>query len=1450
MSRMPNSIQLLSPQDIVVNWLNGLDASGAIGFEGILRDAMSELTGQGFELSKSGPQGGVDMAHLGNRVAIGIEAKRYRASTFLALDALRSKVGDAVETYPDMDTWVLATTREIALGDAEELRRFGEERGINVLVLDASTGPLGINRLVALLAACPDTIRIWSQGRADLIGAFEAVRGNPAWTRTVDEFREKLTLADVGWQALGQTLAVWMRNAMRARANARHHLGTFGEIHAPGIQLVDRPDITSCLDTLLTQCGIPHAVVGDEGHGKTWSVLSWWSDRAGPAGINLPPIVFLPAQHIHGSDPELLIAEALWRRTGLRNVDFWMRRLARWKRDGRARLLVVLDGLNQARSAVVWSELVRPFIVDQWAGRVSVILTARQSDWLRIGQLRDLEPAIRIIPAGPFSDEQLDTLLTRLEKSRDDFDPRLIPLMRVPRLFAIAVARGSGEMAMTELTPEALALEEYRHRLSRHGDALPLDETSFRDLVSRLGSRFRQAQRAGQAIELTLKEVREEIGRESGLEHGLDAMLSELASGRWLEQVGQYRFRLDPCAVPMALGLALVDHLLEGEESLAASLPDFLDPFRGSDLGVSILRSASAVAMLQDEVPDLIRTALLREWVDSPNFASRDFQTFWRLACTRPGPVLDVAEAAWLERHGGHGFDEVLTKALSNAATQVASAGTTVRERLEVWLSTWWPDYLEGLILGRALEIEGRDDRCSQVLTRVEEWAREVAPRLSYPPALCRVESGEGWAWVVRRALVTASYMPRAGLAGAFGGWAAVCAVLGTEPFRDLACWTLRINAMDPDNSSVALLAVAQEYAAVGHPLADRAAALLFDVLASPVAEPPQASADQPPSDRNFQIDPTRLRDAQRHYPEGEEPGEPARTSVARYWATAVQRGEWIAATEQETLWTLAGLARWASGSLDTLLAKVRDRAPELDLVALSQIAMQAMYLPIAFGQPERDVLLAAYGARDEANRSDQDDGRHQFTFIALRLLGATGEEQANILAANRDFMPHEDLTALLVALPADRWQVDLRAARDAADTEEVLRWLRLGAAAGLETLPFDRDLIVGLTCHTDPCVRAAAMELLLRLRDEDMSTDFARHGWTWRPGTPRPEAAFGSLILLHAKATMGRDVLDRADQQVAGEAFKEDAGELPRLARFVAERVALLTDNSRSWTTEFEWARMDSAIESLVAAMPDEADRWTEALYQGRAYHASVSMLSPLTGLLRGLLRHRPGKAAHHWRELVRLTRASATRSVTVELLPFDVPLVGEVADLRYEALDLIHDDEDLATAADKMSRAPDDGWLSQMVRRDLASSAAGTVARAMTLAGFARVSGATKGLWERELSGYPARGWLASVHHMARAAFRAHEQSLDLAYIFATTLDPQQARDAYLRLRACWDIRTIAMFEERVRAGEWPLEKSRERQWRLDRRQRQVRVDELNVERRNTFCGTRTVRDMSPWR
>ena len=88
--------------------LRSLPAAGSLGFEGLLRDILVEVTTLGFGLAKSGPQGGSDVRSLGlNLFEVALEAKRYRAHTVLKVDALKAKLFETWENENGTDLWIL-----------------------------------------------------------------------------------------------------------------------------------------------------------------------------------------------------------------------------------------------------------------------------------------------------------------------------------------------------------------------------------------------------------------------------------------------------------------------------------------------------------------------------------------------------------------------------------------------------------------------------------------------------------------------------------------------------------------------------------------------------------------------------------------------------------------------------------------------------------------------------------------------------------------------------------------------------------------------------------------------------------------------------------------------------------------------------------------------------------------------------------------------------------------------------------------------------------------------------------------------------------------------------------------------------------------------------------------------------------------------------------------------
>ena len=134
--RVSTSSPLAAALDLLLGRLEGLEATGEAGFEGLMRDVLIEVTGMSFHLAKSGPQGGSDVrAAPSNAFAVGLEAKRYKRSTRLPLDQLEAKIHQSAQGATALDLWILATTRSISITDREALAETAAERGMRAIAL-------------------------------------------------------------------------------------------------------------------------------------------------------------------------------------------------------------------------------------------------------------------------------------------------------------------------------------------------------------------------------------------------------------------------------------------------------------------------------------------------------------------------------------------------------------------------------------------------------------------------------------------------------------------------------------------------------------------------------------------------------------------------------------------------------------------------------------------------------------------------------------------------------------------------------------------------------------------------------------------------------------------------------------------------------------------------------------------------------------------------------------------------------------------------------------------------------------------------------------------------------------------------------------------------------------------------------------------------------------------
>ena len=132
------------------DYFQQLRPAGAEGFEGLVADLLSDLTGLHFYLSQSGQQSGRDAKTSSQAsTVVAIEAKRYADSTKLDERELVAELHQAVTSEPTLDLWILATSRYVPEQLLKSLEKEAEGLAVALLIMDSlphgnvATGSLG-----------------------------------------------------------------------------------------------------------------------------------------------------------------------------------------------------------------------------------------------------------------------------------------------------------------------------------------------------------------------------------------------------------------------------------------------------------------------------------------------------------------------------------------------------------------------------------------------------------------------------------------------------------------------------------------------------------------------------------------------------------------------------------------------------------------------------------------------------------------------------------------------------------------------------------------------------------------------------------------------------------------------------------------------------------------------------------------------------------------------------------------------------------------------------------------------------------------------------------------------------------------------------------------------------------------------------------------------------------
>lgn len=627
-----------STVDVLLSTLKQeLEAASADTFERLAADLFCRLIGDvGVSVSKPGSQFGGDAGTAGlRRRHLRLECKRYKESTPLSPRSLAGEVLEAVGKDPQLEAWVLASTKAVSETERNLARDGGAELGVPIVVIDWTEQPagVGINALAALCAKWPDIVEKHIGTTARVAASALAAQAGS----TAENLSRDIETWNIGFNHLRVRSHTHLKKVWTDSAQSLATLNQDAAGGRPGVHLIKRKNVLQALeDWWLSSRDVrsPAVVIGQEGVGKTWVSFDWFNRSADllPIVVPLPASTFLSHLNFSEAGVRDLLAQSLRFLAGSHHgPEYWRVRvdriLERPVAEGVAVLLVV-DGINQ-RPTVGWEALGQALQADSLAGKVRILFTTRRSYFeTNMRQFAGLTTKATQVPVGAYSPAELDELLHLNGMNKSSIPAGLLNLASTPRLFPLIVRLKDSDALRADATVLRLLFEYGKdvHQV-RTSSALTDDAwvawlgaraIEYRDRLVRTGSGVSSA---------TYTDVVSSLADPSVSPEEVARRLSDVVDGDFFQvqssSVGARKFVLKEQPTVLGLGIALLDSL-EGAEStfedVQAHALKWLEPVGAIDESADVLRAALAILSALGVSDGSSRTdALLVLWLNAQN---------------------------------------------------------------------------------------------------------------------------------------------------------------------------------------------------------------------------------------------------------------------------------------------------------------------------------------------------------------------------------------------------------------------------------------------------------------------------------------------------------------------------------------------------------------------------------------------------------------------------------------------------------------------------------------------------------------------------------------------------------------------------------------------------------------------------------------------------------------
>ncbi|QMV72448.1 hypothetical protein HS961_06135 [Comamonas piscis] len=632
--------------EVIKSGLLSLKATGADGFEGLLRIVLTGLTEIPFRLSASGLQGGMDGDAAISSDHVCFEAKRYSGE--IHRNEVLTKLADLARKKEAADRlWILGATTEINTQLAKAVEEDGDKNAISTLILDWTSAPLPL-LAIAVVSAGDEAIDFIANNfdaktnqnklsASDLKLAFLSISSHPEFENLLQRLKSNFNVSKMALKRAVDLNIEWRKKTFGSTRHARERLGQ-------GLAVLQNKTFPSMRDELrgqiLDELNACKEVIllGDEGHGKSWLSAQLCSDATGLG-------LFVSAEQLDGvsvNDLDDFLIDLLIKQTGEVANDTiklrWRHRFEAWRvNPPLANLLIVVDGLNQ-RQNFRWDRLlngIQSRLADI-GGRM--VVTVRPHFWQKeIARGLAFNPKIIAVPE--WLPQERDELLTHYGISLDWLDKKTLQTLRNPRLLAVAIATLPHHEATTwkGLTTDRLLMEHLR--------------TS--QLENYEGETFvRLTKRLSEHATKVLERVKASSDEPSKYFQANSAAVIETRFFRPLAGPGDL-YELRDEGLTLALGFTLVDQLWQthsAKRDLTVRVTQLVEPINAMDRTADVIFASLLICALDDSRFDAgIFLALLDAFANLQNVNDQRFEEFVEIVKHQPEALFDILKVFCLE---------------------------------------------------------------------------------------------------------------------------------------------------------------------------------------------------------------------------------------------------------------------------------------------------------------------------------------------------------------------------------------------------------------------------------------------------------------------------------------------------------------------------------------------------------------------------------------------------------------------------------------------------------------------------------------------------------------------------------------------------------------------------------------------------------------------------------